>query len=89
MAHTLLPAAAAVQQVLAEIEAAVLVLPEVAVVAGAEVPAAVAASVPPGAETPVRELVPPGAVALAAVEVCLAARVELAQEQAPIAQDLL
>lgn len=119
MVHTLRPAAAAAQQVLAEVEAVVSVLPEVAVVAGAEVPTAAAASVPPGAETPVRELVPPGAAALAPVEadppveelilpeaevpvrelaqeqelaavgVHQAAKAELAQEQAPTAQDLL
>lgn len=112
MVHTLHPAAAAVQQVLAEVEAVVSVLPEAAVVAGAEVPAE------PEAETPVRELVPTAVAVLipveadplveelilseveplarelaqerelAAVGVHQAARVELAQEQAPIAQGL-
>lgn len=119
MVHTLHPAAAAVQQVLAEVEAAVSILAEASVPPGAEVPTAAAASVPPGAETSVRELVPPGPAALAPVEadplveelilseveplarelaqeqelaavgVHQAAKAELAQEQAPTAQDLL
>ena len=88
MVHTLHPAAAAVQQVLAEVEAVVSVLPEVAVAAGAEVPTAAAASVPPGAETPVQELVPPGAAALAPVEADPLVEELILSEVEPLAREL-
>lgn len=117
--HILRPAAAAAQQALAEVEAAMLVLAGAAMSVRELVPTAVAASALPGAETSVRELVPPGPAALAPVEadplveelilseveplarelaqeqelaavgVHQAAKAELAQEQAPTAQDLL
>lgn len=120
MVHTLRPAAAAAQQVLAAVLAVVSVLAEASVPPGAEVLALAEAEVPaePEVEVSVRELVPTEAAALAPVEadplveelilseveplarelaqerelaavgVHQAARVELAQEQAPIAQGL-
>ncbi len=113
--HILRPAAAAAQQALAEVEAAMLVLAGAAMSVRELVPTAVAASALPGAaafapveagvavlagaEVPVEELilseVEPLArelaqkQELAVVGIRLAARVELAREQAPIVQDLL
>ena len=125
--HILRPAAAAAQQALAEVEAAMLVrklVPAEAaafapVEAGVAVLAEAAASAEPGIETQVRKLIPAEAAALvpieadppveelilseveplarelaqeqelAAVGVHQAAKAELAQEQAPTAQDLL
>lgn len=97
--HILHPAAAAAQQALAEVEAAMSVRELVPTAVAALAPVEAGVAVLTGAEVPVEELilseVEPLArelaqkQELAVVGIRLAARVEPAREQAPIVQDLL